>query len=661
MRKLFSRSPKYWKFQHQLTVYFIGAVLAFALIGASAISWLASELFLRQIIDQGHQVASNFSRQSALAVLSESGENARDAAQATLGFPGVTYVAVHELDGTALLQKGSVPRWGPGAGWIPTKGSSVRDEDSLLHFVAPVLYTPDNADSPFDMARADSQVLGFVHVVVSKNELSQARSAIFRNNFLSIFLSAACLLVLLLALTRRLTRPLGHLESLMGRAEDGARGVRAEDYGPQEVHNMARAFNKMMDVLEQRAMDLDLQNTMLLKEMEVRRAAEQGLRDSEAHLRAIIENAVDCIITIDSQGIIETVNTAVLRIFGYSESELVGRNVSMLISGGRASLEPRHIVERLAPDLLHTAVMPREILGHRKGGQPIPLDLTVGEVHLVSGKRFVAIMRDVTERKRAELQLIAYRDHLQEMVDEQTRDLKDARDGALVAERAMSVFLANMSHELRTPLHGVLSYARFGIEKTGRAAPEKIRGYFAEIRDSGERLLELLNDLLDLSKLRAGKMTYDYATVEADRIIASVVHEFSALVEQREIEICVAGVEPCVRVHADSGRLAQVIRNLLSNAIKFSAPGGKVRISLMRHAESVEIRVQDEGVGIPEAELDYIFDPFTQSSNTNTNAGGTGLGLPICKEIIEAGHGGRIWARNIETGGAQFLVVLPAA
>lgn len=662
MRAPFRRSFENWKFQNQLMLFFGTAVLVFALIGASATSWLASDLFLRQMVEQGRQIASGFSRQSALAVLSGLGENAKGAAQATLGFPAVSFVAVHELGGTALLHEGKAPNWHPRAADVPHEASLMHENEHLLHFVAPVRYTPDATGSPFDLERADAQVLGFVHVVVDKDELLAARNAIFRDNFLSIFLSAAGLLALLLALTRRLTRPLNHLASLMGLAEHGERGVRAPTRGPEEVRNMARAFNKMMDVLEQRALDLDRQNAMLLKEMDERRLAEQGLRDSGARLRAVIEHAVDGILTVDGDGIIEMANPALFRTFGYCEAELVGRPLSMLLENEQAQSDPDYVGRYLRPGpLCIVGAGSREIEGRRKGGESFSLDLTVGEIQLGSGRRFVAIMRDITERKRAQLQLIAYRDHLQDMVEERTRDLKEARDRALVAERAMSVFLANMSHELRTPLHGVLSYARFGIEKSARATPDKLLRYFTEIRDSGERLLELLNDLLDLSKLRSGKMTYEYAVVAADQIIRSVVQEFSALAEQREIQLCTAGVAGHVCVRADSGRIAQVIRNLLSNAIKFSSPGGRVTITLCRDAENVEMRVQDEGMGIPDAELEYIFDAFTQSSKTRTNAGGTGLGLPICKEIVEAGHGGRIWARNLETGGACFTVVLPAA
>jgi PAS domain S-box-containing protein len=272
----------------------------------------------------------------------------------------------------------------------------------------------------------------------------------------------------------------------------------------------------------------------------------------------------------------------------------------------------------------------------------------------------VGSLTDITQRKTLEEELIAYRDHLQELVDAQTRDLVAARDDALAAERAMSAFLANMSHELRTPLHGILSYANFGLKKIDSAGRDKLLQYFGEIRDSGRHLLELVNNLLDLSKLRAGKMSYEYGPVDLCSLVGVVQEEFTPLVQEKKLRIDCTHRNKPPTILGDTTRIGQVVRNLLSNAVKFSPHGGTITITVDGDAGGATVRVADQGVGVPDGELDAIFDAFTQSSKTRTGAGGTGLGLAICREIVTMGHGGSISAANNPTGGACFTVRLPA-
>ena len=271
----------------------------------------------------------------------------------------------------------------------------------------------------------------------------------------------------------------------------------------------------------------------------------------------------------------------------------------------------------------------------------------------------VGSLTDISQRKKMEEVLLEYRDHLQEMVEGRTHELVAARDDALGAERAMSAFLANMSHELRTPLHGILSYANFGLKKIDRADRDKLLQYFGEIRDSGQHLLGLVNNLLDLSKLRAGKMSYDYGNVDLCELIGAVKDELLPILQDKQLTINVACPAAGLEVLADRDRIGQVVRNLLSNAVKFSPAGGSIAITVDACDGGATLCVADQGVGVPDNELTLIFDAFTQSSKTRTGAGGTGLGLAICKEIVETGHGGSIAAANNPQGGACFTVTLP--
>jgi signal transduction histidine kinase len=229
-----------------------------------------------------------------------------------------------------------------------------------------------------------------------------------------------------------------------------------------------------------------------------------------------------------------------------------------------------------------------------------------------------------------------------------------------------------MSHELRTPMHAILSYARLGIEKLARggAPVSKLQQYLTRIDQGGERLRNLLNDLLDLSRLEAGKMTYAMARSNLADVARAAVTQFDGLARARDIALHLEVVSENTHAWCDPDRIGQVFANLLSNAIKFSSGGAVVRIRLAagvlpgRAADepvpAVQIGVSDHGVGIPAGELESVFDKFVQSSSTKSGSGGTGLGLSISREIVQ-GHGGRMWASTNPGGGTLITFLLPRA
>jgi signal transduction histidine kinase len=291
----------------------------------------------------------------------------------------------------------------------------------------------------------------------------------------------------------------------------------------------------------------------------------------------------------------------------------------------------------------------------------------------------VRTIRYSLERRKMEDELRKHREQLEHEVNERTADLRTvneqlrneieerkqvekelliAKADAESANEAKSEFLANMSHELRTPLHSILSFSSFGIKKFDNAKPEKLLDYYSRIKESGEVLLSLLNDLLDLAKLESRGTRFTLIPTDLHKLVRTVIKEFDTMLSERGLNLRHEPPDLNKKIALDADKIKQVLRNLLNNAIKFSPDSGVIEIDISRLESSVRVSVRDQGPGIPQDELEAVFDKFVQSSKTKTGAGGTGLGLAICQEII-AGHEGCIRAENRPEGGAEFIIEIP--
>ncbi|MBT4286004.1 MAG: response regulator [Bacteroidetes bacterium] len=259
------------------------------------------------------------------------------------------------------------------------------------------------------------------------------------------------------------------------------------------------------------------------------------------------------------------------------------------------------------------------------------------------------------DRKKALDDLQKANEELESRVQRRTGELTKAN-------KSKSKFVAQISHELRTPLHHILGFSGFGINKINKVSKDKLVYYFKRINETGNRMAILLDEILDLSKLEAGKMDYDMKKEDLMLITTHVTNEFQTSIEEKEINLEIINGNRNSLITADGIRLAQVIRNLLSNAIKFTPPRKRIVITIdqenQNKAAALSFSIQDEGIGIPENEINSIFEQYTQSSKTKNKTSSTGLGLAISNEIIKAHHG-KLNAENNKTGGTTFSFKLP--
>lgn len=363
------------------------------------------------------------------------------------------------------------------------------------------------------------------------------------------------------------------------------------------------------------------------------------VRERTAELNSLFATSPLPTVLLSYRRVLE-VNNAFVKLFGHGREMLIGNALDEVISDTAMQAATGRDVNA---ELARGEVVSLEQQLRQSDGSYVLCEVFGKAVNAADPQAgSIWVYQDISERRAAELAL------------------KEAKELAEAANAAKSEFLANMSHELRTPMHAVLSFAELGEVRARDAKDERLLRYFERIRQSGHRLLQMLNDLLDLSKLEAGKMEYRMQPLALQNVAAEVLEELGSLGRSRDIVLQADATDDLPLVDADPQRMAQVLRNLVANAIRFSPDRGQVRVTFSQDAAHVFMGVEDEGVGIPPDELERIFDKFIQSTKTKTGAGGTGLGLAISRQIVQA-HAGTVHAENRPGGGARFVVTLPRA
>ena len=361
---------------------------------------------------------------------------------------------------------------------------------------------------------------------------------------------------------------------------------------------------------------------VMIAHLVARRRAELALADTLARHRAILASAMDAIVTISTKGLIETANPATARVFGWAADELTGQPISLLFERARDGSEAQVLeqLEAFARDGGHT----KELTGRRKDGSTLPIDVAVGQMRASDGHRLVAILHDVTERKRAEV-----------MKNE---------------------FVSTVSHELRTPLTSIAG--SLGLLDGGAAGPlsDSAKRLVGIAHQNSRRLVRLINDILDIEKMQSATVAFAREAVSLADVARQAMEQNAGFAQQHNVRISLRVEDVNTTIVGDQDRLIQVLTNLISNAVKFSPAEGVVDLWVGREGDLVRVSVRDHGTGIPKSFRASIFTRFAQADNSDTRQrGGTGLGLAIAKEIVER-HGARLSFETEEGTGTVFHV-----
>ncbi|MGE0340852.1 MAG: histidine kinase dimerization/phospho-acceptor domain-containing protein, partial [Xanthobacteraceae bacterium] len=346
------------------------------------------------------------------------------------------------------------------------------------------------------------------------------------------------------------------------------------------------------------------------------RAAEAATRDQQA----ILDTATDGVLIIDRDGKILGMNKSAEALFSFDFAEVRDASFTMLFApeSHRAAVD---YLDKLASNGVASILNDgREVVGRERNGGLIPLFMNLGKVG-DDGQKFCAVLRDITQWKRAE------------------EELTSARRQAETASSHKSDFLAKISHEMRTPLNAIIGFAEVMIEERfGPIGSERYRDYLKDIHQSGAHLISLINDLLDLSKIEAGKLELDFTSVDLNDVAKQCISIMQPQANRERIIIRTALAEHLPPVVADLRSIRQIVLNLLSNSVKFTRPGGQVILSTSTTDKGeVVMRVRDTGIGMTEEEVTAALEPFRQLATSGRDTKeGTGLGLPLTKALVEA-------------------------
>ncbi|MDH5300413.1 MAG: PAS domain-containing sensor histidine kinase [Gammaproteobacteria bacterium] len=369
---------------------------------------------------------------------------------------------------------------------------------------------------------------------------------------------------------------------------------------------------------------------------------ERVLEDNQVRIQTLIDSALDGIVMTDVNGAIKVFNPAAERMFGYTRDEALGANVVLLMPDNYAAQHDQYLHAHTKGRSSSMLGVARELHGRRKNGDIFPLEVNLSEMIIHGQRMFSAILRDVTQRQKLE------------------KELRAATRMAQDANRAKSEFLSGLSHEIRTPMNAIVGFADL-LHHDDRMTDDQ-QDYVEEIKRAGGHLIDLISDVLDLSKIEAGKIKLDMASIDVLKPVTDALSLVKHLAQARQIAVHTTLPEAGqVFAYADATRLKQVVLNLLSNAIKYNHEGGKIFVTCEYLAgDGVSIAVRDTGWGIDEEQQKKLFKPFERLGAEGTKIEGTGLGLMLSKHFVEVMEG-QLSLRSKVGEGTVFTVILRSA
>ena len=463
----------------------------------------------------------------------------------------------------------------------------------------------------------------------------------------SIAAALASLMGILLA--QSITDPLTRAARLMNSIGDGQLHLRVDVMTSDETGLLGESFNRMVDQLEDSQNQLRAANTQILElnrdlELKVEERTRE-LQEAASRNRVILESIGDGVIVFDARQRAALANPAVGEVLGIRPDQVLGNHVDAIVSRD-STLEDRDRSLAILAGLLTTRREPPTapvLVKFKLRNRVITTSfapITVAAGDLSGG--LVAVFRDTTE------------------MEKMTSELARANLELVQANRHKSEFLANMSHELRTPLNAIIGFSELLSEEVYGNLTQRQARYVGNIHSSGEHLLQLINDILDLSKIEAGKLTLDLEQFSLGRVLAETTGTMRTLAERKGLQI-VLDIKPEVDiVYADEGKVRQVLYNLLSNAVKFTQHG-QVTVRAEMAGEVVRVQVIDTGIGIKPADIPILFQEFVQLDSSHTRRHeGTGLGLALTRRLVEQ-MGGQVGVTSQYGCGSTFSFTLPVA
>jgi PAS domain S-box-containing protein len=454
----------------------------------------------------------------------------------------------------------------------------------------------------------DASAVGYVGVEYSLDQLNETTASLLAITFLAVGFTSILVMVLLWLWMRVPMRFLQEITAFATVSEIRSGRQLPVYQKTHEIYELSRALNQFSIMI---------------------RSHERNLLDRMAQNQAILDNLADGIVVTESNGEIRSCNFALTKIFGYEEIELVGKNIAILMPAPIADQHDGHMANYGLTGRSKIIGVGREVEAKRKDGTVFPADLAISKCRDKDDIIFIGVLRDISERKKL--------------------------------DRLKSEFVSTVSHELRTPLtsiHGSLKLVVAGV--TGELNPEAKRMVCLAQKNS-ERLILLINDLLDMEKLVAGKMDMKISRVDIVSVLNQSIADNTPYADKYEVALQLQTSPEAAYVSGDAARIAQVFANLLSNAAKFSGSSKVVDVRVISNPDSTTIEVEDHGDGIAADFQDKIFSAFAQASSGNTRQqGGTGLGLKISKVLVEA-MGGEIGFRTQQGVGTVFWFSLKNA